>query len=105
LIRWLLSTDTSVTTPAGGSTTSRSPTSRCRPPAPATRRRTRAPSGKAAPANGATNQPTDGLTLSWNSSTSATGYEVCIDTVSNGLCDTSWSAVGAAPEHGDQRAG
>ncbi|HPA82937.1 MAG TPA: immune inhibitor A, partial [Thermoanaerobaculales bacterium] len=51
------------------------------------------PFGKAAPADGATGQPTT-VTLSWNASTNNTGYEVCIDGVDNGLCDTTWSYVG-----------
>ena len=48
---------------------------------------------KAAPVNGATGQPTD-LTASWAASTNATGYEVCIDTVDNGVCDAAWESMG-----------
>ncbi len=48
---------------------------------------------KAAPLSGATGQPTD-ITLSWNASSNVTGYEVCVDTVHDGLCDTGWSFVG-----------
>ena len=49
---------------------------------------------KAAPMSGATGQPTD-ITLSWNASSNVTGYEVCVDTVDNGLCDGAWDPVGA----------
>ena len=95
MIRWLLSTDTSV----GGNgwwvddiaiTNVEVPSSCASNPTPYP-----GAFGKAAPVNGATNQPTDGLTLSWNASTGATSFEVCIDTVSNSVCDTSWSSVGA----------
>jgi hypothetical protein len=44
--------------------------------------------------SGATGQPTD-ITLSWNASSNVTGYEVCVDTVDNGLCDGAWDPVGA----------
>jgi len=49
--------------------------------------------GKTLPAHGATGQPLD-VTLSWAASTGAAGYEYCIDTVDNGACDSSWTAVG-----------
>jgi Zn-dependent M28 family amino/carboxypeptidase len=48
---------------------------------------------KSAPLSGATGQPTD-VTLSWNASSNVTGYEVCVDTVDNGLCDAAWDPVG-----------
>jgi len=71
LIRWLLSTDTSVTSTGWwvddiAITNVEVPSSCTSNPSPYP-----GAFGKAAPANGATNQPTDGLTLSWNSSTSA----------------------------------
>jgi hypothetical protein len=95
MIRWVLSTDTSV---AGTGwwvddiaiTNVEVPSSCTSSPSPYP-----GAFAKAAPATGATNQPTDGLTLSWTASTGATSFEVCIDTVSNSVCDTSWSAVGA----------
>ena len=38
------------------------------------------------------------LTLSWETSTFATGYEYCVDSVDNDTCDTSWvSSVPGAP--------
>ncbi len=49
---------------------------------------------KAAPPDGATGQPTD-LSVSWTASANATGFEVCVDTVDNGVCDGSWDDVGA----------
>ena len=48
---------------------------------------------KISPSDGATGQPTS-LTLSWGSSSGATSYEYCYDTVNNNACDTSWISVG-----------
>lgn len=45
------------------------------------------------PAVGSTGQPTD-LSLSWNASTNATGYEICVDATDDNVCDTSWTPVG-----------
>jgi len=50
---------------------------------------------KSAPANGATGQPAN-PTLSWGSSSSATSYEYCIDSISNNTCDTSWISTGTS---------
>ncbi len=95
MIRWLLSTDTSITSTGWWVdditiTNVEVPSSCTSNPSPYP-----GAFGKSAPANGATNQPTDGLTLSWNASASATSFEVCVDTVSNSVCDTSWNPVGA----------
>jgi len=49
--------------------------------------------GKVTPADGAAGQPTT-LSLVWASSTNATGYEVCVDTVDNDACDATWSSTG-----------
>jgi hypothetical protein len=48
---------------------------------------------KTSPSNGATNQPPN-PTLSWGSSSDATSYEYCIDTINNNACDGSWTNVG-----------
>ena len=48
---------------------------------------------KTAPANGAVGQSLT-PTASWGSSSGAVYYEICIDTVSNSACDTTWSNVG-----------
>ena len=48
---------------------------------------------KTSPANISFNQPTN-PTLTWDSSTSATSYEYCLDTSNNGACDTSWISTG-----------
>lgn len=50
--------------------------------------------GKSSPGNAATSAPTS-LTLSWESSSSATSYEYCYDTSNNGTCDGSWNDAGA----------
>jgi hypothetical protein len=50
--------------------------------------------GKTAPAAGATGQPLD-LTLSWESSTGATGYQYCYDTSNDGDCAV-WTSAGTA---------
>ena len=49
--------------------------------------------GKIGPDDGMTGQPLD-VTLSWAASTGASGYEYCVDTVDNGVCDGTWTAVG-----------
>ena len=52
--------------------------------------------GKSSPSNGATGRSRSSLTLSWGSSSGATSYQVCLDRVANGVCDTSWVSVGTA---------
>ncbi len=51
------------------------------------------PFDKSAPANSATGQAVD-LTLSWQASGGATGYEYCYDTSDDGAC-TNWVSAGA----------
>jgi len=51
--------------------------------------------GKNSPFNGVVNRPLS-LTLYWNASSDATGYEYCFDTTNNGTCDGSWVSTGAA---------
>lgn len=48
------------------------------------------------PSNGATGRSRSSLTLSWGTSSGATSYQVCLDRVANGVCDTSWVSVGTA---------
>ncbi len=48
---------------------------------------------KISPANGASGQATS-LSLSWQTSSDATGYEYCIDTTNNSACDGAWVNVG-----------
>ncbi len=43
----------------------------------------------------ATNQPINGLELTWNISKLATSYEYCYDTLNNNTCDTSWASTTA----------
>ena len=45
--------------------------------------------------NNPTVQPTNGLTLSWLASSTASGYRYCLDTSSNDTCDTNWVTVGS----------
>ncbi|HUI89189.1 MAG TPA: CHAP domain-containing protein, partial [Anaerolineales bacterium] len=45
--------------------------------------------GKSAPGNGAKAQ-SPSPTLSWGTSSGATSYEYCYDTINNDACDTSW---------------
>jgi hypothetical protein len=45
--------------------------------------------------NDTTNQPAS-PTLTWGTSSNATGYEYCIDTSNNSACDTSWKSAGNA---------
>jgi len=44
---------------------------------------------KSSPANGATGQPSN-PTLSWGTSSGATGYEYCYDTTNDSSCDGAW---------------
>jgi photosystem II stability/assembly factor-like uncharacterized protein len=46
--------------------------------------------GKSAPADGSTVSPNP--TISWSTSSGATGYEYCYDTTNNNTCDGSWIA-------------
>lgn len=48
---------------------------------------------KLTPEDTATNQPVNGLTLSWSASDRATSYQYCYDTINNNLCDTAWTSV------------
>ena len=48
---------------------------------------------KTSPSNGATGQRTS-LSLKWALSSGATSYQVCIDTVNNNACDTTWTSLG-----------
>jgi hypothetical protein len=50
---------------------------------------------KSTPANLAINQ-SNAPTLLWTASSGATGYEYCIDSINNKLCDTSWISTGTA---------
>lgn len=47
---------------------------------------------KTSPSNGGTGGR-NSATIRWNSSSGATGYEVCIDTTNNNSCDGSWQSV------------
>ncbi|MBI4933867.1 MAG: S8 family serine peptidase [Actinobacteria bacterium] len=48
---------------------------------------------KTSPSNGTTGQRTS-LTLKWNASANATGYQLCLDTVNNNACDATWTNLG-----------
>ncbi|MFZ4670210.1 MAG: fibronectin type III domain-containing protein [Microthrixaceae bacterium] len=47
---------------------------------------------KTSPSNNATGRTTT-LTVSWGASSNAVRYEVCVDTVNNGICDGAWTSV------------
>lgn len=47
---------------------------------------------KTTPSNGASLAATD--TFTWAASSGATIYEICIDTIDNGICDTAWVGTG-----------
>lgn len=49
--------------------------------------------GKTSPTNGAIGRPVN-LTLKWGVSSNSVKYEYCIDTINNGVCDTSWISRG-----------
>jgi hypothetical protein len=51
------------------------------------------PFNKIAPLSGAVDQPA-GVTVTWQASSGASGYEVCYDTTNNNSCDTGWRPVG-----------
>jgi hypothetical protein len=51
--------------------------------------------GKLAPWTGATTASGTPVTMSWSAVTGAT-YEVCVDTVANTTCETSWQSAGSA---------
>ncbi len=50
---------------------------------------------KISPTNNAFNRPS-GLTLSWATSSGATSYAYCIDTVDDNACNTSWISTGTS---------
>ena len=50
--------------------------------------------GKTTPANGTTSLPLN-PTLTWSSSSGATDYEFCYDTINNTTCEGSWISAGA----------
>ncbi len=50
------------------------------------------PLAKASPANAATLQPLT-LTLNWGTSSGATSYEYCVDTINNNNCDANWTST------------
>ncbi len=52
--------------------------------------------GRTAPADGATGVALNPATLSWGASAGATGYEVCLDTSNDDLCNGGWTSVGPA---------
>jgi subtilisin family serine protease len=54
---------------------------------------------KTSPGNGATNQSRSSLSLRWGASANATSYQVCLDTVNNNVCDTTWTSVGTAQSY------
>ena len=45
------------------------------------------------------------VTFSWESSTGATGYEVCVDTITNRQCDADWQPVGGTSARASGLAG
>ncbi len=51
--------------------------------------------GKLAPMTGAALAPGSPVTLSWSAVTGAT-YEVCVDTVANATCESTWQSAGSA---------
>ncbi len=51
------------------------------------------PFNKLTPADALTNQPVNDLALTWSTSSLATSYQYCYDTVNNNTCDTSWASV------------
>ena len=51
---------------------------------------------KSSPKNGATLTSSTSASLSWAASSNATSYEYCVDTIDNGVCDTSWVSTGTA---------
>jgi hypothetical protein len=53
------------------------------------------PFNKISPSDGATGQPAS-LTLHWEASSGATGYDYCYDTLNNNGCDTAWLSAGAS---------
>jgi subtilisin family serine protease len=48
---------------------------------------------KSSPSNGATGRSRSRLSLSWGSSARVTRYEVCWDTIDNGVCDGTWTST------------
>jgi hypothetical protein len=58
---------------------------------------------KVAPANG-TGGLSSPVALTWTAFPGATSYQVCVDSVNNGSCDTSWVAVGNTTSYAAPRA-
>ncbi len=50
---------------------------------------------KSSPSNGATNQLTNNLGLSWDASPGATQYELCYDIINDNACNGSWQNMGS----------
>ncbi|MBN2256364.1 MAG: hypothetical protein JW704_00800 [Anaerolineaceae bacterium] len=50
---------------------------------------------KSSPSHPSSGQPANDLTLSWDTSSDATGYRYCLDTNQNETCNTSWVTVGS----------
>jgi GH35 family endo-1,4-beta-xylanase len=53
------------------------------------------PFNKTSPAEGTADQPVN-PTLGWTASSGATGYQYCIDTSNNNVCNTAWVSTGAS---------
>ena len=51
------------------------------------------PFSKLTPLDAATNQPVNGVGLSWSASSLATSYQYCYDTNNNNTCDSTWTSV------------
>lgn len=49
---------------------------------------------KSSPVDGATVEQSTNLPLVWGASIGATNYMYCVDTVNNGVCDTTWTSTG-----------
>ncbi len=93
---WAFSTGSGTATPTG--TVTRTPVATGTPTKTATPTLPPSPPVafvKTLPANNALGQPTTPV-LAWGSSTYATSYSYCIDTVDNLLCDTNWVSNGAS---------
>jgi hypothetical protein len=50
------------------------------------------PFSKLSPLDAATNQPVNGVALSWSASSLATSYQYCYDTNNNNTCDSTWTS-------------
>lgn len=87
---WVFTTGTGTptSTPKVTSTPSRTPTPTVPPSPPIAFIKT-------LPLDGSVSQPTTPV-LAWGSSTYATSYSYCIDTVDNNVCDTNWISNGTS---------